>query len=215
MQDLCLAARQSMVARGKMPPSAHDFALQDLDFSQSHRFRFCLLTSPAAPPAAGSFSQAASSAPPRPGRCLEDTTHLRNHLSDGVALMLGCCGAPAYWAGQQERFAAELTRWQETWERTLGGPGRFWLVPPACASSRTTCPMPGPSPCGKFWKAWTFPRMVCTPLKFLWPCTYPGTTPRGNGGAEGRPSSFSSSGHPLRRTGPGPGVHRMLRFREA
>ena len=28
MQDLCLAARQSMVGRSKMPPSAHDFALQ-------------------------------------------------------------------------------------------------------------------------------------------------------------------------------------------
>ena len=38
MQDLCLTARQTMAARGKMPPSAHEFALLDMEFSQGPEF---------------------------------------------------------------------------------------------------------------------------------------------------------------------------------
>jgi hypothetical protein len=38
MADLCLGARQRMVDTRKMPPSAHDFALKDLEFSRSEEF---------------------------------------------------------------------------------------------------------------------------------------------------------------------------------
>ncbi len=38
MADVCLDARRSMVRSGKMPPSAHDFALRDMAFSQSEAF---------------------------------------------------------------------------------------------------------------------------------------------------------------------------------
>jgi len=38
MQDLCLQARRSMVQRGKMPPSAHEFALEDMAFSLGEDF---------------------------------------------------------------------------------------------------------------------------------------------------------------------------------
>ena len=38
MQDLCLQARRAMVQKGKMPPSAHEFALLDMQFSNSDRF---------------------------------------------------------------------------------------------------------------------------------------------------------------------------------
>lgn len=38
MQDLCLDARRKMVESVKMPPSAHEFALLDMEFSQSERF---------------------------------------------------------------------------------------------------------------------------------------------------------------------------------
>ena len=33
MQTLCLEARKDMVQKGKMPPSAHEFALLDMAFS--------------------------------------------------------------------------------------------------------------------------------------------------------------------------------------
>ncbi len=38
MQDLCIQARRSMVRRGKMPASAHEFTLLDMEFSRSDRF---------------------------------------------------------------------------------------------------------------------------------------------------------------------------------
>ena len=38
MGEVCLEARQSMVARGKMPPSAHEFALRDMAFSLGDGF---------------------------------------------------------------------------------------------------------------------------------------------------------------------------------
>ena len=35
MKTLCLEARQDLVEKGHMPPSAHEFALQDMDFADS------------------------------------------------------------------------------------------------------------------------------------------------------------------------------------
>lgn len=120
MQDLCLAARQSMVARGKMPPSAHDFALQDMGFSQSDRF-WLARHAPGRSASRWLFFPGCQLCASAPGQVARIYGHLGTALSDGVALMLGCCGAPARWAGRQERFAAELARWKESWE-ALGRP---------------------------------------------------------------------------------------------
>ncbi len=38
MKDIIQETRESMVEKGKMPPSAHDFALKDMEFSNSERF---------------------------------------------------------------------------------------------------------------------------------------------------------------------------------
>ena len=120
MQDLCLAARQSMVARDKMPPSAHDFALEDMDFSQSDAF--CMARhAPGTRQSSYLFfpgCQLCASAPDQVARVYE---FLRGKLAGGVALMLGCCGAPAHWSGRQEDFAAVLARWKATWME-LGRP---------------------------------------------------------------------------------------------
>ena len=37
MGEVCKAARNIMVTQGKMPPSAHEFALQDMEFSNSDK----------------------------------------------------------------------------------------------------------------------------------------------------------------------------------
>ena len=41
--------------------------------------------------------------------------HLRQVLSGGVGLMLGCCSAPAAWAGQMVQFETEFSRLREQW----------------------------------------------------------------------------------------------------
>ena len=114
MQDLCLAARQSMVVRGKMPPSAHDFALQDMAFSQSNRF-YMARHEPGRATSRYLFFPGCQLCASSPQQVRRVYAYLRENLSDGVALMLGCCGAPAHWSGRQERFADELARWETDW----------------------------------------------------------------------------------------------------
>ena len=120
MQDLCLAARQSMVKRGKMPPSAHDFALQDMEFSQSDHF-FMARHAPGQSQSQYLFFPGCQLCASAPGQVTRVYAHLRDNLAGGVALMLGCCGAPAYWAGREEQFSAVLSRWKATW-KGLGSP---------------------------------------------------------------------------------------------
>jgi Fe-S oxidoreductase len=114
MQDLCLAARQSMVARGKMPPSAHEFALQDMAFSQSERFHLAR-HEPGRSTSAHLFFPGCQLCASSPHQVTQIYGYLRKALSDGVALMLGCCGAPAHWSGRSESFTAELDRWKADW----------------------------------------------------------------------------------------------------
>ena len=128
MQDLCLAARQSMVGRSKMPPSAHDFALQDMAFSQSERFALAR-HEPGRTTSRYLFFPGCQLCASAPGQVPRVYDHLRHHLTDGVALMLGCCGAPAHWAGQRARFADALDHWKTSWDE-LGRPRPVM----ACAS---------------------------------------------------------------------------------
>ena len=47
--------------------------------------------------------------------------HLRKNLPGGVGLILGCCGAPARWAGREEEFQSVVDRFRERWA-DLGSP---------------------------------------------------------------------------------------------
>ena len=120
MQDLCLATRQDMVRKGKMPPSAHEFALLDMEFSLGPEFRLARHQPSHAASAALFFPgcQLAASAPSQV-RAVYD--HLCASLEGGVGLMLACCGAPALWAGREDRLASALAAWQEDWQ-ALGAP---------------------------------------------------------------------------------------------
>jgi NADPH-dependent glutamate synthase beta subunit-like oxidoreductase len=120
MQDLCLQARRSMVRRGKMPPSAHEFALQDMRFSLSERFR---LTRHAPGRSDGTrvFFPGCQLCASAPGQVRRVYGHLTATLPDGVGLMLGCCGAPALWAGREDEFRKVCDGFIEDW-KTLGQP---------------------------------------------------------------------------------------------
>ena len=120
MHDLCLAARQDMVRRNKMPPSAHDFALEDMAFSQSDAF--CMARhAPGTSQSQYLFFPGCQLAASMPGQVTQVYDYLREKLVGGVALMLGCCGAPAHWSGRQEQFSNVLSRWETTWKE-LGRP---------------------------------------------------------------------------------------------
>jgi hypothetical protein len=63
---------------------------------------------------------------------LSSYRHLREKLSGGVGIMLGCCGAPAYWAGRDDLFRETLASLRVEWER-MGRP----KVVTACATCQS------------------------------------------------------------------------------
>lgn len=120
MQDLCLTARQGMVHRGKMPPSAHEFALLDMAFSQSDKFTLCR-HEPGFSESGHLFfpgCQLCASSPEQVFRVYND---LRKVIDDGIGLMLDCCSAPAYWAGRMEALQDHLGLFKKKWE-DMGSP---------------------------------------------------------------------------------------------
>lgn len=121
MGEVCKEARESMVSRGKMPPSAHDFPLRDMEFSNSDRFA---LTRHEPGKNSSSFvffpgCQLGASAPEYVEKAY---AYLRAKLPGGVGLMMRCCGAIAEWAGQQEMFGQAVREINRQWQE-LGRPG--------------------------------------------------------------------------------------------
>jgi NADPH-dependent glutamate synthase beta subunit-like oxidoreductase len=119
MQDLCLQTRQSMVAKGKMPSSAHEFALEDMAFSQSDAFLLAR-HAPGQERSSHLFFPGCQLCASAPGQAAALYDHLRARLG-AVGLMLGCCGAPAHWAGRTEASEQILDLWQRQWQ-DLGRP---------------------------------------------------------------------------------------------
>lgn len=120
MQDLCLQARQTMVENGKMPPSAHEFALLDMAFSQSDRF-FLARHQPDHETSEYLFFPGCQLSASAPAQVEKVYDRLRSSLPQGVGLMLNCCGAPAHWAGRRKLFDDQADSIQAQWE-TLGRP---------------------------------------------------------------------------------------------
>jgi NADPH-dependent glutamate synthase beta subunit-like oxidoreductase len=120
MGAVCKSARQAMVKQRRMPASAHDFALRDMQFSNSDAFALARNQ-----PGAGTSEyvffpgcQLCASAPDHTERVYAD---LRERLGASVGLMLRCCGAPADWAGRADLFESGRAELLAEYQR-LGNP---------------------------------------------------------------------------------------------
>jgi Fe-S oxidoreductase len=132
MGEVCLEARRSMVAKGKMPPSAHEFALQDLSFSQGEGFALAR-HAPGEDRSAALFFPGCQLSGSSPDQVCKAWRRLRDEIEGGVGIWLGCCGAPANWAGRESVFSAHLAGFGETWRR-MGRP----RIIAACSSCLKT-----------------------------------------------------------------------------
>lgn len=145
MAELCLSAREDMVERGFMPPTAHEFALEDMESASGPE---CALVLPPLPPAhagpqgAGASRDAGGQWLFFPGCQLaaarvEQTAALHELLrqklgggsASGVGIMLSCCGIPARWAGRTALFREHTDKLRQAWEE-LGKP----RIMAACSS---------------------------------------------------------------------------------
>jgi glutamate synthase (NADPH/NADH) small chain len=112
MGEIVLDARRTMVEQGRMPPTAHDFALRDMQFSNGEKFAMAKN-----PPGADKSNyvlfpgcQLSASSPQHVEKLYG---HLTSSLPDDpVGLMLGCCGSPARWAGRTDLFDETMSWWR-------------------------------------------------------------------------------------------------------
>jgi NADPH-dependent glutamate synthase beta subunit-like oxidoreductase len=127
---ICKDARAMMVDQKRMPASAHDFALQDMAFSNGEKFAMAR-NAPGSETSAYAFFPGCQLSASSPEHVEQAYAFLRGAFPDeGVGLILRCCGAPADWAGRKERFAASRVEFRAEYEK-LGKP-KLILVCSSC-----------------------------------------------------------------------------------
>lgn len=107
MGALCHSARVLMVDQNRMPPSTFDFPLRDMAFSQSDKFAMTR-HQPGTTTSEAVFFPGCQLSGSHPEYVEQVYTYLQETLENGVGLMLGCCGAPANWAGEKAMFEDAL-----------------------------------------------------------------------------------------------------------
>jgi NADPH-dependent glutamate synthase beta subunit-like oxidoreductase len=120
MGAVCRQARRKMVEQGRMPPSAHEFALRDMQFSNSEVFALAR-HQPGATASEYVFFPGCQLSASAPEQVEQVYAQLRETLAVPPGLMLRCCGAPAEWAGRMDLFQAALAEFRSA-HQTLGNP---------------------------------------------------------------------------------------------
>jgi Fe-S oxidoreductase len=131
MAEMCLEARRTMLKQNFMPPSFHEFALDDMAFSNGEPFCLCR-HEPGTTESAWLYFPSCQLSGSAPGEVTASYNYLRDKLSGGVGIMLHCCGAPAFWAGRDDLFKEALAEIRASWER-MGKP-RIITACPTCLS---------------------------------------------------------------------------------
>ena len=123
MKDIIQETRESMVVRGKMPVSAHDFALKDMKFSNSKRFSMARKQPEyfqGIHKDTGKtkylFYPGCQLPASYPEYIVEIYKYLVSKMEGGVGICLGCCGAPADWAGRQDLVKENIENIKGIWE---------------------------------------------------------------------------------------------------
>lgn len=119
MAEICLAARRNMVATDKMPLAPHEFALNDMEFSNTEAF-LCR-PQPGYPQSRYVFFPGCQATAIAPDTVRAAYLDLTQRLSGGVGLLLGCCGAIANWAGRYAIYDETVKLLDESFEN-LGNP---------------------------------------------------------------------------------------------
>ncbi|MBK8021117.1 MAG: FAD-dependent oxidoreductase [Chloroflexi bacterium] len=139
MGEVNLAARQSMVEQGRMPASAFDFALREMAFSNSDHFSL-VRNAPGTSASDYVLFPGCQLCASSPQHVEAVYAHFRDRLAQAdVGLMLGCCGAPAKWAGDSALFERTTAHWREALKQ-MGDPTVILPCPSCYQTFKTTLP---------------------------------------------------------------------------
>ncbi len=130
MTEVCKSARKEMVLDDKMPPSAHEFALNDMVFANNSE-AFLFRCEPGSDSARYLFYPGCQLGASSPKLAAFAYAWLRANLKGGVAIGLGCCGAPADWAGRIDLMDKVENDFQKYWQ-TMGTPTVIAACPTCC-----------------------------------------------------------------------------------
>ncbi|CCH49113.1 pyridine nucleotide-disulfide oxidoreductase/dicluster-binding protein [Pseudodesulfovibrio piezophilus] len=119
MADLCHEARLSMVQHGKMPQSAHEFALRDMLFANRDSVSLAR-HAPGTDSSEYVFFPGCQLTASNPGVVQRAYADLCHRIGQ-VGLILHCCGIPAEWAGRED-MKAEATHHLAAMWASLGQP---------------------------------------------------------------------------------------------
>lgn len=128
MGDVCLTAKIGLVNRNALPATMHDFPIRDMIFSNSSYSSFWKHEKGKSK-SKYLFFPGCQLAALQPAHIQKTYELLVRHLDGGVGLALGCCGAPAYWAGRTAQFDHEISKIKAHWEE-MGKP----LILTGCTS---------------------------------------------------------------------------------
>lgn len=134
MAQLCLSAREEMVEKGKMPVSAHEFALKEMKWASGESCFFAR-HEPGYDKSARIFFPGCQLLGSAPFQVEKVYNFLRNKFNDGTGFVSGCCGAPAQWAGKKELLKDNIESFKKFWE-TSGYP----IIITACTSCTQMLP---------------------------------------------------------------------------
>lgn len=130
MGQVFLAAREKMQESKKMPPSAFEFGIMDMEYSMSESF-FLAKSQSGYESSAFLFFPGCQLAASEPRLVKEIYKDLCENLEGGVGLLLSCCGILAYWAGDKIIFEDVEKKLKDTWEE-MGKP----LIITACPNCK-------------------------------------------------------------------------------
>ena len=111
--EVCEYARNQMVKTKKMPPSAFEFAIEDMEFSNSDEF-FTVIKKDKLNYIFFPGCQLCASEPDLVKVVYND---LNNKLNNEVGLILGCCGVIGKWSGEEDIFYNQINLIKENLEK--------------------------------------------------------------------------------------------------
>jgi Fe-S oxidoreductase len=126
--ELLRFSRRARVEAGSAPPALHDYWLRELEFSSGQAGFYSACNEKGV--CEYVFFPGCQLGAYDPRHVLRSFEALRGSYDMGV--FLGCCGAPAYWAGEDARLEANSALIREAWS-ALGEP-TFVFACSTCAS---------------------------------------------------------------------------------
>jgi Fe-S oxidoreductase len=110
-------SRADRVGQDKQVPAIHDYWLRDMDFNATEG---AFASAPIGKQTCDiAFFPGCKLGASNPLHVLKTYDYLENNY--GAGILLNCCGAPAYWAGEEKRLDAHLEEIRRDWTR-LGQP---------------------------------------------------------------------------------------------